>query len=76
MFNPFRWFRSPPDTLVIDRGRVNCPPRGTDVELDRCAACESMREIDENANPPFVRCRPKTLPVIADLEYRHGHLLY
>jgi len=42
----------------IDRGRVNCPLRGGDVETDACAGCRWLEEIQEEGKLPFVRCRP------------------
>ena len=45
-------------TLLIDRGRVGCPERGADVELDVCCACEKRVEIDERAPLPYVQCEP------------------
>ena len=57
----FGIFRSPPDTLVIDDGRVACPVRRCDVEIDVCAGCNWFREIDETAKTPFLRCRAERL---------------
>lgn len=53
------FIRRPADEHYIDNGSVSCPQRrGRDIEVDRCASCERMTEIDLQAEPPFVRCRP------------------
>jgi len=54
----FSLFPSPGGEHYVDRGLVSCPRRGRDVEVDMCAGCEWMTEIDLRAVPPFVRCRP------------------
>ena len=55
----FSLFRSPSDQHFIDRGLVSCPVRAGDVEIDVCAGCRWLLEVDENARLPFVRCRPE-----------------
>ena len=62
----FGLFRSQSDCHFIDRGLVWCPLRAADVELDVCAACTWMRQIDAHSALPLVRCRPeivRSLPV-------------
>ena len=54
----FRLFPTPLDRRFIDRGRVPCPVRTQDVEIDACARCRWLLEVDENVRLPFVRCRP------------------
>ena len=54
----FFFMRSPGCEHYVDSGSVNCPRRGRDVEVDLCAGCEWMTDIDLQAKPPFVRCRP------------------
>jgi hypothetical protein len=46
----------------VDGGCVYCPLRERDVEVDLCAGCQSMIEIDLQAELPFVRCRPGPTP--------------
>jgi len=41
----------------IDDGRVFCPVRRRDVELDLCLACEKLAAVEVDASPPSVRCR-------------------
>jgi hypothetical protein len=53
-----RLIQSPSEKRFIDDGRVFCPVRGHDTEFDLCAGCRSLTEIDIDAEPPFVRCRP------------------
>ena len=55
----FSLFRSASDQRFIDHGLVSCPVRGGDVEIDVCAGCRWLLEVDENARLPFVRCRPE-----------------
>lgn len=59
----FRIFRSRSPERVIDNGRVGCPVRNCDVEVDICAGCRWLKQIDEKADIPFVRCRPE-LPLM------------
>ena len=47
----------------IDNGRVYCPVRKRDVEVDLCASCRWTASIDLNASAPLVRCRPESSPV-------------
>lgn len=53
----FNFFRKPLDRLIIDNGRVFCPIRTRDTDIDYCVACPRLRDIDPAANPPYVRCR-------------------
>lgn len=46
----------------VDGGCVQCPLRQREVEIDLCAGCEAMTEIDLEAEPAFVRCRPGPMP--------------
>jgi len=57
---PVTMFLFPPrlDRRVVDAGRVFCPRRGSDVDVDRCAGCEFLTAFDDRANPPTIRCRP------------------
>lgn len=57
-------FRPAMDRHVIDDGRVFCPRRGGDIDVDRCASCECLVAFDDTSSPPVVRCRPdRPLPV-------------
>lgn len=51
----FKLFRTRERQLIHD-GRVACPLRSTDVELDACFACPSLREIQVRHRRPFVHC--------------------
>jgi hypothetical protein len=53
----FGMFRTTSEYHFIDNGRVPCPLRGGDVEFDVCAGCNWVRQIDEESETPFVRCR-------------------
>lgn len=41
----------------IDDGRVLCLLRNTDVDLNICAGCRWVIQIDDKGFPPMVRCR-------------------
>jgi hypothetical protein len=49
------------DEHVVDRDRVGCPLRGSDVDVETCAACGWASAIDLRADPPVVRCRPSPI---------------
>lgn len=66
-------FRSWSDRRLIDRGRVACPIRGSDAEIDVCAGCRWMLEIDENAALPFVRCAPRRV-ALCEADYANRWL--
>jgi hypothetical protein len=53
------WNARKADERYIHRGRVACPRSPGDVEVDLCYGCRFMREIQESASLPFVRCRPR-----------------
>jgi hypothetical protein len=59
--NALRIFRHPGEEHFIDRGRVYCPVREHDVDLDVCAGCRWATHIDLKARLPVVRCRPTRL---------------
>ena len=58
----FRLIRPPAPARYVDRGSVCCPLRARDVEVDLCAGCQCLTEIDLQAELPFVRCRPAPMP--------------
>lgn len=60
----FSFIRPPSHEHYVDGGCVSCPRRGHDVEVDLCAGCQWMTEIDLQAKPPFVRCEAGPAPVL------------
>lgn len=56
----FALFDRPSHEHFIDNGKVWCPVRGADVEVDRCAGCRSLEAIEFDGEPPYVRCEPAT----------------
>lgn len=58
----FPIIRPPAGRRYVDAGSVSCPLRQRDVEVDLCAGCQWMTQIDLEAEPPFVRCRPEITP--------------
>ena len=55
------------DRLFIDRGQVFCPIRGQDTDIEVCAACKRLAEIDTDGKQPFVRCRLEPVSPIAHM---------
>ena len=49
--------------LMIDGGRVRCPVRESDVEVDHCADCPWLVNWDDKALHPSVVCRPGIGPI-------------
>jgi hypothetical protein len=60
VFSPRREHR------VIDAGRVCCPLRRRDVEVDLCAGCGWARAIDVEGEAPSVRCTAELVRVLFD----------
>ena len=60
----FNFFGTAADRLIIDNGQVFCPIRHQDTDIDLCAGCPRVRQIDDSCSVPFVRCRlePRMLP--------------
>lgn len=54
----FSLIRAAEDRHVIEGGRVGCPVQERDTEVGLCLQCTWAREVDPEANVPFVRCRP------------------
>jgi hypothetical protein len=52
----FRLIRPETEMHYVDRGCVQCPLRGRDVELDLCMSCAALTEIELQNRPAFVRC--------------------
>lgn len=46
--------------LIVDRGRVSCPSRGRDVDVEECFACEQLEDADIDAKRPLVVCLART----------------
>ena len=62
----FGIFCSHGERRLIDGGRVRCPLRKREVEVDLCAACGWARGMDAQAEVPFVRCRADLVQVLPD----------
>lgn len=52
------FFQPPLERHAIDDGRVYCPRREADMDVDRCLSCEHLITFDGASKPPMVRCRP------------------
>jgi hypothetical protein len=51
-----RLFGRPAAIRYVHMGSVHCPRRGRDVEIDVCAGCESLADINLVCPQPYVRC--------------------
>lgn len=46
------------ETLVACEGRVVCPSRGVDTDIDLCVDCPRLTEILQEHETTFIRCTP------------------
>jgi len=53
----FKLFTAHSDRAFVHLGRVACPTRVNEPEIDTCYACPSFLEIRKAAGETFVRCR-------------------
>lgn len=51
-------------TQLIDQGRVFCPLRKKDIDIDVCAACGSLRGIELEVPVPHVSCEVTDVSLI------------
>ena len=56
--NLLTFFRRRDDERMVDAGRVYCPVRSRDVDVEACFACGWASTIELDAKPAIVRCRP------------------
>lgn len=56
-------FRTVTDERYIDGGRVCCPVRVRDVDVELCAGCRWATSVDLDGERPVVRCQPERPPV-------------
>lgn len=52
----FNFSQNHREQRVVDDGRVACPTRDGDVDVDVCAGCAWLHEIVEKRGTRFVRC--------------------
>ena len=50
--------RAAAEDRIVERGRVSCPLRGQDADVEDCLQCGFACKVDLEAKTPFVRCRP------------------
>ena len=60
----FHIFSSRRERRVIDAGRVCCPLRRRDVEVDLCAGCGWAEAIETQARAPYVRCTAEPVRIL------------
>ena len=46
----------------VHDGRLFCPVRGCDIDVDLCAGCDWLTAINLGDELPFVRCQPEPAP--------------
>ena len=57
---------------IVERGRVLCPLRGQDVDVDDCVQCGHLRAIVHGADGDRLRCRPpRRADATADMLRHH-----
>ena len=59
----FSLFNRKNDQLIIDNGKVFCPVRQKDTDIDICAACHRLQEMDPDEKQGTVRCRVESMPL-------------
>ena len=54
----FSLIRLPEERRPIDAGRVSCPLRACDADIEDCLRCGFVQKIVPAGEAPFVGCRP------------------
>jgi hypothetical protein len=54
----FSLIRLPEERHLIDAGRVSCPLRGRDADVEDCLRCGFLRKLVPQGEAAFVGCRP------------------
>jgi len=62
----FAFFSVRRERRVIDAGRVCCPLRWRNVDVDLCAGCGWAGAIDVDGEAPSVRCTAELVPILPD----------
>jgi hypothetical protein len=62
----FALFRPRRERRVIDAGRVSCPLRRRDVDVDLCAGCGWARAIEVEGEAPSVSCSAELVAILPD----------
>lgn len=57
--------RLPRGAHIVDNGRVGCPIRGADVDVEECLTCPRLTGVGEDGALTYVTCR--TASPLADL---------
>jgi hypothetical protein len=66
----FNLFGHLSDRLLVDDGRVHCPIRKRDIDIDSCAECSRLLEMHIDGWAPFVRCRVDDFSQVRDELFR------
>lgn len=48
---------------IVDNGRVRCPARGGDVDVDLCFGCPAFRDLVTKEGSTYLDCRPAIRPL-------------
>ena len=54
----FSLHRHPSDRRYVYYGRVHCPIRANEPEIDVCAGCSWLLDINQSQDESFIRCQP------------------
>ena len=54
----FSLIRASEEHHLIDEGRVSCPLREGDADVEACLQCSFAGDVALTAEAPFVSCRP------------------
>jgi hypothetical protein len=65
----FRIFKRPSDALFIDRNRVFCPVRRADTDVEICASCRWLVDVNLSAEPGVLHCRPIRGASLGEIPY-------
>ena len=44
------------DRSYLSGGHVYCRMRGTDLDVDECLSCPSLKELNDRTSPPYIVC--------------------
>ena len=57
----FNFLEKPVHRRCADAGRVSCPARAIDIEIDACLACPRLVDIEYDGEDVVVRCQSTAL---------------
>lgn len=45
--------------LVVDHGRVACPRKGSDIDVDLCWSCPALQDVSRTGDELLISCKPQ-----------------